>query len=135
MMPLTSVFLALVAVAQDDAQVRKAVERSLPYLEKEGLAWIQKRDCLSCHQVPFMLWAHQEAQNKGIAVDLKKLADWNDWSLKESLKQRVRVKLTEQGLQALVTLPNTDPQPIRPPSPEFVKDRDESPPRPPGDAG
>jgi hypothetical protein len=32
-------------------------------------------------------------------------------------------------------LPNTDPQPIRPPSPEFVKDRDESPPRPPGDAG
>src|SRR5262245_33157755 len=37
--------------------VRKSIERSLPFIEKEGLAWIKKRDCMSCHVVSYMLWA------------------------------------------------------------------------------
>src|SRR5437016_3718453 len=98
---VTSVLLALLAAAQDEAPIRKSVERSLPYLEKEGLAWIQKRDCLSCHQVTFMLWAHEEARTRGIAVDAKKLSEWNAWSLNESLAQRVRFKLSPPILESL----------------------------------
>ena len=73
---MTLALLLCALPGQDDApeldRVRSAVERSLPYLEKEGVAWIQKRDCLSCHQVTFMLWAHLEAMGKGIAMDRRK---------------------------------------------------------------
>src|ERR1044071_1914839 len=56
-----------------DAEVRKAVERSLPYLEREGVAWIEKHDCISCHHVSFLLWSHNAAKSAGIAVDQAKL--------------------------------------------------------------
>ncbi|HEV3028422.1 MAG TPA: prenyltransferase/squalene oxidase repeat-containing protein [Planctomycetota bacterium] len=82
-------------------QVRQAVDRSLPYLEKEGIAWIQKRNCLSCHQVPFMLWSFAEAQAKGLGVPPKKLAEWTDWSMNESLAQQTRLKLTDRDLETL----------------------------------
>lgn len=99
---MTLAFLLSCLAVQDDAdRARAAVERSLPYLEKEGIAWIQKRDCLSCHQVPFMLWAHHEAQANGIAVDGRKLAEWTGWSLRESVAQRVRFRLTEPILETM----------------------------------
>jgi hypothetical protein len=108
-----SVFLALtitlsnihLAWPQDAAptseRVRRAVDRSLPFLEKEGLSWIHRRDCLSCHQVTFMLWSHAEAQAKGFQVDPKKLAEWRDWSLNESLMQRSLLQLKDTDLEAL----------------------------------
>lgn len=95
--------LALPSWGQEtpEARVRRSVDRSLPYLEREGIAWIKKHDCLSCHHVPFMLWSHQEARQRGIAVDEKKLTEWTDWASKESVAQRVRVKLADSGLDAL----------------------------------
>jgi squalene-hopene/tetraprenyl-beta-curcumene cyclase len=96
---LASVLLGL--LAPDETTVRAAVERSLAFLEKEGVAWIEKRSCLSCHHVPFLLWSHREAAAKGIAVDATKLAGWTDWARKESLKQREKVTLSAEGLEAL----------------------------------
>src|SRR5205085_461549 len=83
------------------ADVRKAVERSLPYLEKEGVAWMEKYNCLSCHHVPFLLWSHNEARARGFPIDRGKLARWTDWSLDRSLSQRGLFKLTEKALAAL----------------------------------
>jgi squalene-hopene/tetraprenyl-beta-curcumene cyclase len=83
------------------ADVRKAVERSLPYLEREGVAWKEKYNCLSCHHVPFLLWSHNEARARGFTIDRKKLAGWTDWALDRSLSQRGLFKLTEQSLAAL----------------------------------
>ncbi|HVR84698.1 MAG TPA: hypothetical protein VMU54_10330, partial [Planctomycetota bacterium] len=82
-------------------RVRQAVDRSLPYLEKEGIAWIQKRNCLSCHQVPFMLWSHAEARAKGLGDPPNQLAEWTDWSMNESLAQQLRLKLTDRNLETL----------------------------------
>lgn len=90
---MTLLALLLFAMAQDGDAARAAVERSLPFLEKEGAAWIRQRDCLSCHHVPFLLWAHQEARAKGIPVDAGKVAGWTTWALQESAAQRVRVRL------------------------------------------
>src|SRR5262245_60128352 len=72
-----------VQASEDPA--RRAVERSLPYLEREGVAWIEKRACLSCHHVPFLLWSFREARDRGLAVDGKKLAQWAEWARGESL--------------------------------------------------
>jgi hypothetical protein len=86
--------------APEDA-ARRSVERGLAFLEKEGVAWIRERGCLSCHHVPFLLWSHQEARGRGLAVDPKKLAEWTAWSRKDELAQQLdRIKLTEPDLEA-----------------------------------
>jgi hypothetical protein len=54
--PLSSLLLALClgqALLADE--VRELVQRSVPFLEKEGVAWMTERKCASCHQVPAML--------------------------------------------------------------------------------
>jgi squalene-hopene/tetraprenyl-beta-curcumene cyclase len=62
------------------AQVRGAIERSLPYVGKGGQAWIEKHKCTSCHVVPFLLWSHNEARGAGIRLEQQKLDDWTKWS-------------------------------------------------------
>lgn len=94
---LASILLAL--APPDDAAVRSSVERSLAYLEKDGVAWIQKRACLSCHHVPFLLWSHREAAAKGIVSG--KLAEWTSWARQESLRMRMFVKLSPEGVEEL----------------------------------
>ena len=72
----------------NDAAVRDAVSRSLPFLEKEGVAWMKDRGCMSCHHVPLLLWSHRSAQAQGVAVDSQKLAEWDEWTRKDSLSNR-----------------------------------------------
>ena len=86
--------LALSSLVQTpEDPVRRAVERSLPFLEREGAAWIRERACLSCHHLPFLLWSFREARDRGVAVDEKKLAEWSEWSRKESLAHAVPLTL------------------------------------------
>ena len=84
-----------------DAAVRLAVSRSLPFLEKVGVEWMDERDCLSCHHVPFMLWAHRAAHSRGFAVDAKKLANWDEWARADSLGRRTTFKLQKSELEKL----------------------------------
>jgi len=60
----------------DIAAVRQAVEKSLPFLESEGLRWLKVRKCVSCHHGSFMIWAHHEARQRGFKVDDAKVAGW-----------------------------------------------------------
>ena len=71
-----------------DCAVRDAVSRSLPFLEKEGVAWMKVHGCMSCHHVPFLLWSHRSAQAQGFTVDSQKLAEWDEWTRKDSLANR-----------------------------------------------
>ena len=72
----------------NDTAVRDAVSRSLPFLEKEGVAWMKDRHCMSCHHVPLLLWSHRSAQAKGFKLDSQKLAGWDEWTRKDSLANR-----------------------------------------------
>jgi squalene-hopene/tetraprenyl-beta-curcumene cyclase len=98
---ITAVASLLLALAQEDAAVRASVERGLSSLEKEGVAWMRARSCLSCHHVPFLLWSHRVAQAKGIPLDARKLVAWTDWAREESTKQREKLRLSPEGLEAL----------------------------------
>lgn len=88
-MPLPTPLIGLVLLATagpapaepSPADVRRAVERALPFVEKEGVAWREERKCLSCHTGAFLVWSHREADRRGFAVDAGKLADWTDWAL------------------------------------------------------
>ena len=65
--------------------VRAAVTRSLPFLEDEGMAWMETRKCTSCHHVPMMLRTHREARQRGFAVDDEALAEAQAWALGQYL--------------------------------------------------
>jgi hypothetical protein len=62
------------------ADVRRTVERSLPFLEKSSSAWRSERKCVSCHQIPFAVWALTDANARGLKVDAAKLDDLTAWS-------------------------------------------------------
>lgn len=61
-------------------QIRNTIEASLPLIRTAGAAWISEKDCLSCHQIPFMVWSLNAAADAGIETDREQLADWNSWS-------------------------------------------------------
>jgi acylphosphatase len=63
------------SAAPNAAQVRQAVERSLTFLEKEGVAWLEAHQCASCHAVPMTVWSLSEARQRGFAVNQKALDD------------------------------------------------------------
>lgn len=61
--------------------------RSLPFLQEKGQTWIDDRGCVSCHQVPSMLWGLHRAAQSGLQVDEKHLnetskwaVDWKNWN-------------------------------------------------------
>ncbi len=67
--------------AADRQAVLTTVERSLPYLVKKGDSWIKTRKCVSCHQIPFMVWSLNEAAKHGLSVEPEKLKSVNEWAL------------------------------------------------------
>jgi hypothetical protein len=91
----------------NDSAVRDAVSRSLPFLEKEGVAWMEDHRCMSCHHVPFLLWSHRSAQAKGFTVDPRKLAEWDEWTRKDSLANRnlFTLRTYDLGRPEAATLP------------------------------
>ncbi len=68
------------AVVGQELPVRKTIQRSIPFIEAEGDGWIQEQKCISCHQVPFMVWSLNWANRRGFDVDLQGLERTNRWA-------------------------------------------------------
>ena len=100
----------------NETAVRDAVGRSLPFLEKEGVAWMEDRGCISCHHVPFLLWSHRSAQAQGFKVDAPKLAEWDAWIQKDSLANRRQFWLRnyDLGRPEAATLPQAVKDKLKP---------------------
>ncbi|MCS7471035.1 hypothetical protein NZK35_30635 [Stieleria sp. ICT_E10.1] len=60
----------------DSAVAAKAID----YLETEGQRWMDQRGCVSCHQIPAMLWSLQAAERQGLDVAAEDLKRWTEWS-------------------------------------------------------
>ena len=80
---------------------RAAVQRSLPYIEKVSTTWMTEKKCNSCHVVTFHVWSHNLALARGFDVDKKKLAEWTQWALGDSLSDRFFFKLRPHTMEAL----------------------------------
>ena len=61
---------------------RDIASRSLPFLKEKGVAWIEERECASCHQVPAMLWSLNSAARQRLDIDRKDLAERTAWAIK-----------------------------------------------------
>ncbi len=79
-----------ISAAESKAQteIRRAVEKSLPFLEEKGVWWMGRKKCVSCHHTALLLWSHEEAARRGFQVDGDRLALWRDWSLTKQLSLR-----------------------------------------------
>ncbi|MCY2965270.1 MAG: hypothetical protein NT069_16830, partial [Planctomycetota bacterium] len=113
---LVTVCLAEEFVTTSDKAVRESVARSLSYLEKEGVTWMEERGCMSCHHVPFLLWAHRAAQGRGLVVDTEKLMEWNEWARNDSLSHRnlFRLQNYDLGKVDAAILPDTVKEKLKP---------------------
>ena len=58
----------------------ESIAKALPYLEKEGAWWIEKKKCVSCHHTSFLLWAKELAFAGGFSVDPAILDKQREWA-------------------------------------------------------
>lgn len=61
--------------------VYATVDKSLAFLEDEGLAWKQDRKCASCHHVLLMIWSFNEARRAGYTVNADVLSELTKYTL------------------------------------------------------
>ena len=68
---------------------------------------MEDHGCMSCHHVPYLLWSHRSAQAQGFTVDSRKLAEWDEWTRKDSLANRLlfRLRNYDLGRPEAATLP------------------------------
>ena len=89
--------------ATEPSPARAAVERSLPWLEQGGLAWMDTRGCMSCHTFAFTLWSFQSAKEHGFPIDQARLDQWIGRAKAEARGKRPWFKIvgaTPAALQA-----------------------------------
>ena len=104
--PPTAVELKKRSIKNDVAlavQAREAAERAIPYIEKDGTAWIKERKCISCHYAGYMVWSLHDARERGFQIDKGKLTEWNKWALSQRKDHGA-----EGAAQALLARDRTD---------------------------
>ncbi|MCA9120202.1 MAG: hypothetical protein H6822_33830 [Planctomycetaceae bacterium] len=91
--------------------VRSVVARSVPFLQREGQSWIENRQCVSCHQIPFMVWSLNEARRAGAAVDEDKLnetiawsVDWQNWTAPKNREKTDRAQAETGNVDTMYQL-------------------------------
>src|SRR5947199_1096149 len=104
-MSLTTIAILLSLLSADqpanDEAVREAVERSLPFIQAEGERWIEEKKCVTCHQIPFMVWSLNAAADRGLMLDRQKLAGYRQWAT--DWKHMATKEDLENGEQATLT--------------------------------
>lgn len=83
----------------EEESVAAAIEKALPYLEREGIWWIEKKECVSCHHTTFLVWAKDLALEAGFPVDPAPLADQRSWMIEEFFSE-IEGKQAEAEAQA-----------------------------------
>ncbi|MEM8668945.1 MAG: prenyltransferase/squalene oxidase repeat-containing protein [Planctomycetota bacterium] len=108
------------ALASDAASRSSTIENSLKYVGESGVQWMEQLECVSCHQVPAMLWSFEAAKSYGIAIDDDKLNEWKTWStevvsfVKPSRKENIDVEAAMEAnidtmVHLLLAIPATEP--------------------------
>lgn len=82
------------AVAQEGIKrpdVESSINKSLRFLAQHGKRWKNERGCVSCHHVPFMIWTHNEAQQRGFNTDTEQITNVTNWALVNMFAEREEV--------------------------------------------
>lgn len=69
-----------VVSATENPLIRQSIEKAVPFIVTEGNAWIESKDCTSCHRTSFMTWSLAAAADVGVDIDLAALEELRVWS-------------------------------------------------------
>ncbi len=75
-----SIFAFVLCFAADANGQDECIEQGLAYVREAGQKWINEQACVTCHQVPSMIWAHQAAMESGIDLSQNELDQWKAWA-------------------------------------------------------
>jgi hypothetical protein len=78
------------------AQVQKAAERGLAFIEADAAKWRKEKECATCHHGTMTVWALAEARSRGYAVKDETFSDVIKWT-KERLKDIDKPRDTRPG--------------------------------------
>jgi hypothetical protein len=95
------VFALLLALLQEPADLRKAIEKAIPLLEKGAAGSMSERTCFTCHNLGAPVLALAAARDRGFRIDdgrLKSILDHTEAFLKKSRDRYAQGK--GQGGQA-----------------------------------
>lgn len=67
--------------AFEKSAVQHAVQKSVPWLEADMLAWRNDHGCAACHHGPMYLWSMNAAKQQRYSVDETKLVELTSWLL------------------------------------------------------
>lgn len=106
---IAAVFLSGLACGQEARpaaeaapSARKAVERSLAFLEKDALKWKDEKNpkkggCVTCHHGALTVWTLSEAKLQGFEVRADNLADLATWTHEGMIPARDQAPNTLRG--------------------------------------
>lgn len=83
--------------------VRKTIERALVFLKNDALKWRKEHECATCHHGTLTVWALNEAQQQGFAVDAMFLADMTKWTKDRWLANVDKPRDTRPGFSMVST--------------------------------
>ena len=69
------------AQQQEPRSLKQSIESAIPYIQQNAQVWIDKKKCVSCHQIPFGLWSTQVAKNAGHKIDEELFQKQSKWAL------------------------------------------------------
>ena len=74
--------------SQANDSVREAIEKAIPYEQRQGAWLIDEKDCLSYHHLGHMrkCWL-KTARSKGLTVS-SRLDEWTSWAIDKSISKR-----------------------------------------------
>jgi len=94
----------LPSAAPPSVAARRAVERSLAFLQQSSEAWRENRKCVTCHQVPFAIWPLNEAKARGFAIEADKLGSLTSWSFDFCMTNKHEAEFTGGFLSTMAKL-------------------------------
>ncbi len=74
---LCALCASVVNTSATEKQTRQATERAIPFIEEQGVDWIESKECASCHRINTMVWSLSLAKTRGFKVS-KELDEWID---------------------------------------------------------
>jgi len=72
-----------------EKQTRQAIERAIPFIEEQGVDWIESKECASCHRINTMVWSLSLAKTRGFKVS-KELDEWIHCSRRRICQKRTQ---------------------------------------------
>ncbi len=68
------------SLGEGPPSANESTRRAIGYLKVAGESWIDHRGCVSCHQIPSLLWSYQASRRLGIDGIDDDLKRWQEWS-------------------------------------------------------